>query len=134
MSISDSAIFDIVSFPNGHIARLLAFAKKNRTPKRRAALLAVFEHAMSPNILRNARRFTCYGPIRGSCNHAHKSRTTATACVIMDERYCRRLDGHTDRRIRAMTTDEANDMVRENAAATRRKKHDAELRSRRRSP
>lgn len=44
--------------------------------------------------------FTTWGTVRGSCGHAHRTLAQAQACVIRDERLCRRTGRDTDRAIR----------------------------------
>lgn len=44
--------------------------------------------------------WTCWGPVRGGCGHAHRSAQAARQCVVRDARGAARQGGYSDRAIR----------------------------------
>lgn len=46
--------------------------------------------------------FTCWGPVRGCCNHLHNSTETAKKCLKQDQENCQAQGGYSDRHLRAV--------------------------------
>jgi hypothetical protein len=44
--------------------------------------------------------YTCWGPVRGGCGHAHRTVAGAFACVYRDRIECHERGGYSDRRVR----------------------------------
>lgn len=45
--------------------------------------------------------YTCSGPVRGNCNHSHKTLNGATRCLVRDRNACNKLGGgsYSDREV-----------------------------------
>jgi len=49
--------------------------------------------------------FTTWGPVRGCCGHAHRTREAAEACIDRDDRGCKAgcgRDAYSDRGVRVI--------------------------------
>jgi len=43
------------------------------------------------------RAYSCYGGVRGDCNHKHRTIRAARKCLLSDDRDCERAGGYSDR-------------------------------------